>query len=120
MICISAQVSSGFSFFFDDTYLLYVANAEVRNLCDWFTYSKLTLNAKNPTLYCFILTKKRFSYYPNIKIFEINSEKNGQVSLESKDYMRYLGVMIDKNLSWKFHIDAVANKISKIVGLIAK
>lgn len=28
--------------------------------------------------------------------------------------------MIDKNLSWKFHIDAVANKISEIVGLIAK
>lgn len=28
--------------------------------------------------------------------------------------------MIDKNLSWKFHIDAVANKIIEIVGLIAK
>ena len=28
--------------------------------------------------------------------------------------------MIDENLSWKFHIDAVATKISNIVSLIAK
>ena len=69
-------------------------------------------------MYCFILTNKRVSYYPNIRIFD--SEKNGQVSLESKDSIKYLGVIIDKHLSWKFHIDAVANKISKIVGLIAK
>ena len=26
--------------------------------------------------------------------------------------------MIDKNISWKFHIDVVATKFSKIVGLI--
>ena len=39
-------------------------------------------------------------------------------NLTSKDYIKYLGVMIDKNISWKFHIDVVATKFSKIVGLI--
>ena len=34
--------------------------------------------------------------------------------------IKYLGVLIDKNLSWKHHIDAIAIKISKNVGLIAK
>ena len=34
--------------------------------------------------------------------------------------MKYLGVLIDKNLSWKYHIDAIATKIGKNVGLIAK
>ena len=34
----------------------------------------------------------------------------GIVSLESGDYIKYIGVMIDKNLSWNFHIDAVASK----------
>ena len=35
-------------------------------------------------------------------------------NLESKDYIKYLGVLIDKNLSWKFHIDAVASKSVKL------
>ena len=53
-----------------------------------------------------------------ISIFD--NEKNRFASLESKDYIKYLGVKTDKNLSWKFHIDAVATKISKIVGLLQK
>ena len=44
----------------------------------------------------------------------------GKLVLSLKIYIKYLRVIIDKNRSWTFHIDAVANKISKIVGLIAK
>ena len=49
-----------------------------------------------------------------------DNEQNKYVDLESKVYIKYLGVLIDKNLSWKYHIDAIATKISKNVGLIAK
>ena len=31
-----------------------------------------------------------------------------------------LGVLIDKNLSWKYHIDSIVTKIKKNIGLIAK
>ena len=34
--------------------------------------------------------------------------------------MRYLGIIIDNNLSWKHHIDHVAMKMSRTVGLICK
>ena len=37
-----------------------------------------------------------------------------------KNYVKYLGIWIGKNLSWKIHIDNVATKLSKTVGLIAK
>ena len=37
-----------------------------------------------------------------------------------KNYVKYLGILIDKNLSWKIHIDNLATKLSKTVGLIAK
>ena len=37
-----------------------------------------------------------------------------------KNYVKYLGILIDKNLWWKIHIDSVATKLSKTVGLIAK
>ena len=32
----------------------------------------------------------------------------------------YLGVLIDKHLSWKTHIDSLCNKISRNVGVISK
>ena len=52
-----------------------------------------------------------------------DNEENKYVHLESKiyiDYIKYLGVLIDQNLSWKYHIDSIVTKISKNVGLIAK
>ena len=40
-------------------------------------------------------------------------------SLECKEHVKYLGTLLDSNLSWKFHIEYVALKISKIIGVIA-
>ena len=40
--------------------------------------------------------------------------------LKCKDYVKYLGILIDKNLNWKAHIFLVAFKISKTIGMIAK
>ena len=114
--------------FADDTNILYAdknlktlevtVNVELRNFCDWLTSNKLSLNTKKSNFVLFHPYQKRTSYHPNISIFD--NEKNRFANLESKGYIKYLGVLIDKNLSWKFHIDAVATKISKIVGLIAK
>ena len=49
-----------------------------------------------------------------------DNENNKCVRLKSKAYIKYLGVLIDKYLSWKYHIDSIVTKISKNVGLIAK
>ena len=40
--------------------------------------------------------------------------------LECKDYVKYLGILIDKNLIWKGHIDLIALKIGNTIGMIAK
>ena len=58
------------------------------------------------------------TYQPTIKLFDNNSKK--YIPLESKDYIKYLGILIDYNLSWKQHINYIALKISKTVGIIAK
>ena len=34
--------------------------------------------------------------------------------------MKYLGVLIDSNLTWKHHISYIASKISKSIGIICK
>ena len=40
--------------------------------------------------------------------------------IECKDHLKYLGILIDKNLNWKVHIDLIPLKISKAIGTIAK
>ena len=57
-------------------------------------------------------------FVPKIKIF--NSMSNTQTILEIKDFVKYLGIMIDSDLSWKNHIDFICHKISKSIGIIAK
>ena len=35
--------------------------------------------------------------------------------LQYNDYAKFLGMLIDKNLTWRPHIDHLASKISKMV-----
>ena len=64
--------------------------------------------------------KKKKNHQPCIRIPDNNN--NGFALLECKDSgdVKFLGVLIDKNLTWRPHIDHIASKISKIVGIIAR
>ena len=57
-------------------------------------------------------------FSPQRSILDCETKK--RISLEQKSYIKYLGVLIDQNLSWKSHIDSVIVKISKTIGMIAK
>ena len=117
-----------FYLFADDTNILYAdknlklleqkVNAELNKLYVWLTLNKLNLNIKKSNFVIFRPYQKRLSFQPKIRIFD--NEKNMNISLECKNYVKYLGILIDSNLSWKIHIEYIALKISKIVGLIAK
>ena len=73
---------------------------------------------KNLNFVIFHPYEKSFDYLPQLKIFDTDTSRD--VSLEIKIYVKYLGILIDKNFSWKMHIDNVATKLRKTVGLIAK
>ena len=53
-----------------------------------------------------------------INIFD--KDKTSYLPLECKQYVKYLGRLIDKNFNWKVHIDLIARKISKTIGMIAE
>ena len=40
--------------------------------------------------------------------------------LDQCNHYKYLGVIIDKNLTWKAHVEYVASKVSKVCGSLAK
>ena len=57
-------------------------------------------------------------FIPSIRI--LDSVTNTYANLEMKDYLKYLGLMIDSNLLWKYHIESICHEISKSIGIIAK
>ena len=53
-----------------------------------------------------------------ITIFD--SVTNTYANLEMKEYVKYLGLMIDSNLSWKYHVESICREINKSIGVMAK
>jgi len=111
-----------FHLFADDTNILYankclksletVVNAELKRLHEWLIVNKLTLNIKKSNFIIFSHSRKKSSHQVNLKI--------DGVSLERKEYVKYLGILLDCHLTWKSHIDLISDKISKTMGLISK
>ena len=117
-----------FYLFADDTNLLYadkdlkslesVINIELQKVCDWLNANKLTISAKKSNFVIFRPSQKKLSYQVKIRIY--NNAPNSDTFLECKDYVKFLGVLIDKKLTWKYHIDYIASKISRVVGIISR
>ena len=95
-----------------------VMNDELLKIVDWLTANKLSLNVKKSNYIIFHPYQKRLNYDVNIKIFD--SRVNKYFNHERKEYVKYLGVMIDNHLSWKHHINYVALKICRNIGILSK
>ena len=40
--------------------------------------------------------------------------------IENVKYFKFLGILFDESLTWKCHINMVANEISKVIGILNK
>ena len=117
-----------FVLFADDTNMLYAdrhlksleetINKELKNVCEWLHVNKLTLNIKKSNFVIFRPPQRSLNY--GIKLKVIDYSTNISSGLECKEYVKYLGVLIDNHLSWNYHVDYIAVKISKIVGVISR
>ena len=87
-------------------------NYDLRNLCNWLKSNKISLNASKTKLIIFRHPNKNINYDLKVKI-------DGKKLLPSK-YVKYLGVLIDQHLSWSNHIDKIAGKLSRSVGMLSK
>ena len=112
----------------DDTNILYadkdtksletLVNCELRKVCNWPTAKRLTVNINKSNYVIFRPYQKRPALKPKIVVYDNVLSKS--VNLECKDSVKYLGVLIDCSLSWKFHIEHIVVKISRFFGIIAK
>ena len=87
-------------------------NLDLRSLCKWLKSNKISLNASKTELLICKHPNKKINYDFKIKI-------DGKKIIPSK-YVKYLGVLIDSNLNWSFHINMLSTKLSRAIGMIAK
>ena len=115
-----------FRIFADDTNLFASArdlksleiliNSELEKLKVWCDVNKLSINFIK-TNYMIIKCNRKASGSIEVKLQNIDGLS---YLLERKDHIKYLGVMIDELLSWKYHISYTCSRISSNVGVISK
>ena len=89
-----------------------MVNNELVRVSDWLNASKLTLNAKKSNFVIICPHQHKMDHSVNVLMFD--NINHILTSLECKDHVKYLGVLVDSHLSWKYHIDNVFLKISRI------
>jgi len=86
-------------------------NAELNKINNWLRVNKLSLNLDKTTYMLFHTLNKPV---PNI-----NLQIEGSV-IRRVDYFDFLGIVIDKNLTWKYHVNKIGKKISKTIGIMTR
>ena len=81
---------------------------ELVRVSDWLNANKLTLNANKSNFVIFLPHQRKMDHSVNILMFD--NSNHILTCLECKDHVKYLGVLLDSHLSWKYHIDNVALK----------
>ena len=81
---------------------------ETKKVLIWLAANKLIINIQKT--HTMLFTNKRGNNTLHITIQ--NTE------LEQKDSCKFLGIIIDKNLNWKSHIEYITYKISKNIALL--
>ena len=110
-----------FYLFADDTNLFYksdnldelqkTVNKELKNIVVWLNANRLALNVSKTNFVIFSAVNK-----PLKPVTILINRK----AIEQKDYVKYLGVLIDCKLSFKHHITAISKKIARTIGLMYK
>lgn len=88
--------------------LISEANSGITKFSDWFHTNKLSLNIKKSNFIIFTGKNKKYCK-SRAKLF---IDGNDIIQVPST---KFLGVLIDENLSWKEHIKSVNNKVRSLL-----
>ena len=87
---------------------------ELKKIHIWLCANKLSLN-NDKTAANFVIfhsSQKRNNLPIDLKI--------DSKSIRQKNSVKYLGIMVDKNLTWKEQVHQLCKKVSRGIGLISK
>ena len=96
---------------YDPTKLEQIMNKELEKLHEWLCINRLSLN----------ITKTNFVIFHSINkpkkhiTILINKE-----AIDEVKHVKYLGVLIDSQLTFKYHIDELNKQVSRAIGILYK
>ena len=91
-----------------------VANRELGNVTQWLKVNHLKLNSSK-TKFMVFATKS-----PLYKSIDIKLTIEGNLEIEKVNEYKYLGLIIDSDLTWKSHVRYLKTKLSKTIGILFK
>ena len=92
--------------------LFKTVNDELIKVNEWFSANKMSLNVGKTKFLLLHKSCKKYSIPSHLPALEISNH-----DIERVNTMKFLGVLLDDNLSWKEHIKYLENKIAKNIGL---
>ena len=117
--CLSHSVPRMYA---DDTHLTYSngnihsvqssLNEDLFNISRWLTANILTLNMTK-TEFMLIVSRQKLNNLPSLPSLNINN-----VLIKHSHCSESLGVLINENLTWENHVDALSKKIGSGVGAV--
>ena len=91
--------------------LVQTATQELSKLVSqWLNSNKLTLNVDKTSFMLFKTRGKKVNTPANVTI-------NDKIIKQVK-WTKFLGILIDEQMTWKTHINFITNKISKLMSLL--
>ena len=116
-MCNSSSILN-FTQFADDTTLTHSGTSlenltneietELAKVLDWLLANKLIIN----------LTKTHTMLFTNKRVDRSIRIQANNTILEQKKECKFLGVIVDDDISWKGHINHISNKISKTIAIL--
>ena len=111
-----------FHIFADDTNLFYsnsnlvelesIVNYNLKMVSDWLMVNKVSLNIDKTNFIIFHPPQKVKGHI--VKLIISNRE------IMQERFIKYLGLLIDSHLSWKYHILHISKKIKRCIGILSK
>lgn len=90
-------------------------NTEFKKVEELFRFNKLSLNISKTKYTLFFKPSKRNDLPLKLPKIVVNN-----IDIKRENHIKFLGVLLDENLSWKTHISAIENKVSRNLGILRK
>ena len=96
----------------DPNQLIHLMNCELPKIFEWLKLNKLSLNVAKTNYILFRPRQKPITVSDTITL--------DNFAVQQVEVTKFFGVLLDQHLSWKYHINHVAKKVSKTIGIISK
>ena len=98
----------------DIEHINYRLNHDLRNVYEWLSANKLTLNMTK-TEFMLIASRQKLSQFTESPSLTINEN-----AIEQVTSAKSLGVYVDQNINWECHIENISKKIACAIGAIKR